>query len=223
MLGHRNARSRPRPVASFIGAYRVTCAGMDQTRLLVEALRQFARDRDWDQFHTPKNLAMALAGEVGELAGAVGPLFATSSQWDCVGPEVADEVGDVALYLLRLDDVIGGEPTVRLTPAEADRQRMAAPMELAHAMCGLMGSVGRVLENYQWLRVGSPDDLHRANARAGDLLTAMTADFLCVCALLGIDPVTAGNGKLVKNTRNYPIEVSRGSSLKHTEFRGGAQ
>jgi len=32
-----------------------------------EELREFVADRDWDQFHTPKNLAMALAGEVGEL------------------------------------------------------------------------------------------------------------------------------------------------------------
>jgi NTP pyrophosphatase (non-canonical NTP hydrolase) len=34
---------------------------------LEERLRLFAAERDWDQFHTPKNLAMALAGEVGEL------------------------------------------------------------------------------------------------------------------------------------------------------------
>ena len=34
---------------------------------LTDALRAFAAERDWDQFHTPKNLAMALAGEAGEL------------------------------------------------------------------------------------------------------------------------------------------------------------
>ena len=34
---------------------------------LQSALRQFAAERDWDQFHSPKNLAMALTGEVGEL------------------------------------------------------------------------------------------------------------------------------------------------------------
>ena len=32
-------------------------------------LREFAAERDWDQFHSPKNLAMALAGEAGELLG----------------------------------------------------------------------------------------------------------------------------------------------------------
>jgi dCTP diphosphatase len=34
-----------------------------------EKLAIFAKDRDWDQFHTPRNLLMALTGEVGELAG----------------------------------------------------------------------------------------------------------------------------------------------------------
>ena len=33
----------------------------------MERLRRFAQERDWDQFHTPKNLVMALSGEVGEL------------------------------------------------------------------------------------------------------------------------------------------------------------
>ncbi|MFJ5156703.1 hypothetical protein ACIQCF_35170 [Streptomyces sp. NPDC088353] len=37
-------------------------------RELQEELAQFARERDWEQFHIPKNLVMALAGEAGELA-----------------------------------------------------------------------------------------------------------------------------------------------------------
>ena len=48
----------------------------------------------------------------------------TPSQWDYVGTEIADEVGDVALYLLKLDDVIGGGPTVTLTPEEVNRRRV---------------------------------------------------------------------------------------------------
>ena len=36
-------------------------------RGLQDLLAEFARERDWEQFHTPKNLAMALAGEVGEV------------------------------------------------------------------------------------------------------------------------------------------------------------
>jgi hypothetical protein len=41
----------------------------DSIEALTAALRQFADERDWAQFHTPKNLVMALVGEVGELIG----------------------------------------------------------------------------------------------------------------------------------------------------------
>lgn len=39
-----------------------------ETAALEAALQEFARQRDWDQFHTPRNLILALTGEVGELA-----------------------------------------------------------------------------------------------------------------------------------------------------------
>ena len=42
--------------------------GQDNLNDLTLRLRQFAADRDWDRFHSPKNLAMALTGEAGELA-----------------------------------------------------------------------------------------------------------------------------------------------------------
>ena len=41
----------------------------DSLRDLANLLRAFAQARDWEQYHTPKNLAMALAGEAGELLG----------------------------------------------------------------------------------------------------------------------------------------------------------
>ena len=40
---------------------------MSEVEALRNQLREFAEERDWDQFHSPKNLAMALAGEAGEL------------------------------------------------------------------------------------------------------------------------------------------------------------
>ena len=45
-------------------------------------LAEFARERDWDQFHSPKNLAMALAGEVGELLEHFQWLTETQSRED---------------------------------------------------------------------------------------------------------------------------------------------
>lgn len=78
---------------------------------LTVAVRAFAQARDWEQFHTPKNLAMALAGEVGELLAELQWL--TPDQSAAVmadpdlGPRVRAEIGDVTIYLVRLADVLG--------------------------------------------------------------------------------------------------------------------
>lgn len=74
-------------------------------------LREFAAARDWDQFHDPKNLTMALAGEVGELIEHFQWLTPTESR-DVLSDEatadaVRDELADVAIYLSRLADVLG--------------------------------------------------------------------------------------------------------------------
>jgi NTP pyrophosphatase (non-canonical NTP hydrolase) len=77
---------------------------------LTELVRVFAQERNWGQFHTPKNLAMALAGEVGELLAELQWL--TPEQSAAVmedrelGPRVRAEIGDVAIYLARLADVL---------------------------------------------------------------------------------------------------------------------
>jgi dCTP diphosphatase len=85
-------------------------SGVDSARPtldeLAARLRDFARERDWDQFHAPKNLAMALAGEVGELVEHFQWL--TEEQSRNLSPEVKDavalEMADVLLYLVRLAD-----------------------------------------------------------------------------------------------------------------------
>ncbi|MCF6473269.1 nucleotide pyrophosphohydrolase [Nonomuraea sp. MG754425] len=76
---------------------------------LAERLREFTRVREWERFHTPKNLAMALAGEVGELVAEFQWLTAEQSR--SPDPEtlarMRTELGDVTLYLVRLADVLG--------------------------------------------------------------------------------------------------------------------
>jgi len=73
---------------------------------LRDRIRTFALDRDWDQFHTPKNLAMALVAEAGEL---IEPFqWLTAEQSKCLDSDqlshVRDEVADVFIYLIRLAD-----------------------------------------------------------------------------------------------------------------------
>lgn len=77
---------------------------------LAGGVRAFAEERDWQRFHTPKNLAMALAGEVGELVAELQWLTPEESEAVMeteVGGRVRAEIGDVMIYLTRLADVLG--------------------------------------------------------------------------------------------------------------------
>ena len=78
----------------------------DPMRELREALRAFAAERDWDQFHSPRNLATALAVEAAELLEPFQWL--TDEQSRALSPEtraaVEEELADVLLYLVRLAD-----------------------------------------------------------------------------------------------------------------------
>jgi NTP pyrophosphatase (non-canonical NTP hydrolase) len=69
-------------------------------------LEAFARERDWEQFHSPKNLAMALAGEAGELLELFQWLTQAESEEidEDLRAAVAHELADVMIYLLRLAD-----------------------------------------------------------------------------------------------------------------------
>ena len=76
---------------------------------LDDLLREFATARDWDQFHSPKNLAMALAAEVGELLEVFQWLTEAQSRRLESGQAAAasEELADVLLYLIRLSDKLG--------------------------------------------------------------------------------------------------------------------
>jgi len=78
---------------------------------LARALGTFARDRDWAQFHSPKNLVMALTGEVGELNELFQWLTQEQSMAFANDPyrkqRVAEELADVLFYLVRMADVLG--------------------------------------------------------------------------------------------------------------------
>lgn len=71
---------------------------------LSEELRQFAIERDWEKFHAPKNLAMALAVEAGELMEHFQWLSEEQSEAldESQRREVAYEIADVFIFMLRL-------------------------------------------------------------------------------------------------------------------------
>lgn len=91
-------------------APRSTVADVTLDELAVR-LREFAAAREWEQFHTPKNLAMALAGEVGELLAELQWLSPEETTRVMADPEAAarmrSELADVTIYLVRLADLLG--------------------------------------------------------------------------------------------------------------------
>ena len=86
---------------------------MEEIRQLALQIRKFADARDWEQFHTPKNLSMAIAGEAGELVSEFQWLTPDQSMRSAMTPEQLEavelEIADVAIYLIRLSDVLGLE------------------------------------------------------------------------------------------------------------------
>jgi NTP pyrophosphatase (non-canonical NTP hydrolase) len=95
---------------------------MGDLERLKERVRAFAAARDWEQFHSPKNLAMALSVEAAELLEVFQWL--TEAESRSLGPQAhaaaADEIADVLLYLLRLADVLD------IDVADAARRKLAS-------------------------------------------------------------------------------------------------
>jgi dCTP diphosphatase len=92
-------------------------------------LRKFVAERDWQQFHTPKNLATALCVEAAELAELFQWL--TPEQSRNLPPDkmeaVRDEIGDVLVYLARIADELGIDPLeAARTKLEKSRQKYPA-------------------------------------------------------------------------------------------------
>ena len=81
------------------------------TKALQTRLRDFAAARDWQPFHTPKNLSMALMVEAAELAEIfqwMTPEQSLAARHDpALAEPIADEVADVLLYLLQIADHAG--------------------------------------------------------------------------------------------------------------------
>ncbi len=86
-----------------------TPAHTEPFTILLERLREFIADRDWAQYHSPKNLAMALTGEVGELVEHFQWLTETQSRElsEAELQAVREEIADVQIYLMLLADRLG--------------------------------------------------------------------------------------------------------------------
>ncbi|MDD2858521.1 MAG: nucleotide pyrophosphohydrolase [Candidatus Nanopelagicales bacterium] len=97
---------------------------------LTTRMRDFSIQRDWEQFHDPKSLMLALVGEVGELAELFQWLpaekAAALAQEEPLRRRAGEEMSDVLLYLVRLADVLG------IDLAEAAAAKMSSSEDRFH-------------------------------------------------------------------------------------------
>ena len=113
---------------------------------LQQALAQFSAERAWQQFHTPKNLVMALAVETGELMelfqwltpGESDQIMADSAS----AARVREELADTLAYLLQLADVLGVDLEEALT-AKIETNRRKYPAHLAHGRADKYTQLGK--------------------------------------------------------------------------------
>ena len=99
---------------------------------LLEIIRAFNRERDWEQFHSPKNLCMALSVEVAEVVEHFQWLNQrqSSSLEPSKKAEIKDEIGDILIYLVNLADKLGIDP-VQAALDKIEKNRKKYPVELS--------------------------------------------------------------------------------------------
>lgn len=83
----------------------------DRLERLERRIREFAAERNWEEFRTPRNLMLALTGEVGELATLMQWIpdasIATWAGDETNKARLEEEIADVLIYLLQLADSLG--------------------------------------------------------------------------------------------------------------------
>jgi dCTP diphosphatase len=104
---------------------------MDELQALQARIREFVAERDWQQFHDPKNLAMLLASEVGELLAEYRWIHNNDADAASQDParraRILSEIGDVGLSLLLLCQRIGADPIAAMNAKlELNRTRYPA-------------------------------------------------------------------------------------------------
>ncbi|CAO2043003.1 unnamed protein product [Urochloa humidicola] len=90
---------------------KVAADGDVSLKELSKKLNDFAKERDWEQYHSPRNLLLAMIAEVGELSELFmwkGEVRKCLADWDEAEKEhLGEELSDVLLYLIRLSDICG--------------------------------------------------------------------------------------------------------------------
>lgn len=104
----------------------------DELQRLLEELRRFNAEREWGQFHDPKNLSMLLSSEAGELLALLRwvPNTESDAYGQQAGPRqrLAEEIGDVGIALVLLCDRLGID-LVTAMREKLEKNRAKYPVE----------------------------------------------------------------------------------------------
>jgi dCTP diphosphatase len=92
-------------------------------------VRAFVDERDWEQFHTPKNLAMSVAIEAGELMECFQWEPEAGAHEDADVARAADELADVLIYCLAMANVLGLEDLAAVVLDKLERSGRKYPAE----------------------------------------------------------------------------------------------
>ncbi len=98
---------------------------MDKLELLISRINKFTADRDWNQFHTPSNLAKSISIEAGELLECF--------QWSDTNYDlkaVKEELADVMNYCIQLSEVLGLD-IIDIINKKIDKNELKYPIEKA--------------------------------------------------------------------------------------------
>ena len=97
---------------------------------LIAQLRRFTEERDWKQFHSPKNLAMALSVEVAEIVEHFQWFTEDQSRWfeSEKLEKLKDEIGDVMIYFMNLVDKFGID-LIRVVEEKLEKNKLKYPAD----------------------------------------------------------------------------------------------
>ncbi|XP_066927520.1 uncharacterized protein [Clytia hemisphaerica] len=211
----------------------------------IEQIRQlqskFATDRDWDQFHTPRNLLLAMVGEVGELSEIF--LWKEDLQHGLKGwcesevQHLGEELSDVLLYLIRLSEkchcdlsnavkqLLNNKYQIRhhLSVLDRDIEKEFQKHSQKSITLALVRDVGKVAESFQWkgeVEVNLPGWSTNELSKLTNRLAVVLVDLVFLSLRCEIDLPNVVKKKIIKNGLKYPVGLSNGSSKKYTELNG---
>ena len=99
---------------------------MGEISELQKLIEEFANERDWNRYHTAKNLALALGSEIGELQAEFRWLDESESLTEEKIEKIKNEIADVGIFLLRIADVM----KIDLNKAVRDKLAINSKREL---------------------------------------------------------------------------------------------